>query len=106
MAVLANIGASTVGSGSRSYVGQLLDHARHVMRNKLSALAEEVACSLDSCGNVFPIVFAVFPSPYGLPRRSNSERAHVSLWLPGGGFSALDNTQEQVRAECPQWPRR
>lgn len=69
-----------------------------------SALGKEVACTSDSCGNLFTIVFAMFPSLCGLPRCSHSERAHVSLWLPRGGFSASDNTREQVRADCPQWP--
>lgn len=69
--------------------------------SNLSALGKEVACSLDSRGNVFAIMFAAFPSLYGLPCVFNSERAHVSLRLPTGDFSASDTTREQVRAECP-----
>lgn len=72
-----------------------------MIHNNLSALGKEVACSLESCGNVFTIVFVTFPSLYCLPCHSNSKRARVSLWLPRRGFRASDNTREQVRSECP-----
>lgn len=78
--------------------------SQRVTHNIPSALGKEVACTSDSCGNLFTIVFAMFPSLCGLARCSHSECAHVSLWLPRGGFSASDNTREQVRADCPQWP--